>query len=80
MDITQLSILVTNAVAAQKTGEPTPAALGKAWALLERRMGQKPSAQEALEDLKHDPHDPDLQTVIKVQLAKMLGQSHGGSG
>jgi hypothetical protein len=85
MDISQFGGLAANtltmlqpylitlaAAAAQKMGEAVPAAVGKVWALLEHRMNQKPAAKEALDDLKQNPQDPDLQTVTKVQLTKMI--------
>jgi hypothetical protein len=85
MDITQLGGLAANtltvlqpylvtlaAAAAQKIGESVPAAVGKVWALLEQRMGQKQAAKEALDDLKQDPQDPDLQAATRVQLNKII--------
>ncbi len=41
-------------------------------AVLERRFKDKPAAQEALNDVKNDPQDEDLQTVLRVQLKKAL--------
>ena len=51
--------------AAKKGGEALVAAL-------ERRFKEKPAAQEALEDVKKDPQDEDLQAALRVQLKKLL--------
>jgi hypothetical protein len=50
---------------AKKGGEALVAAL-------ERRFKEKPAAQEALEDVKKDPQDEDLQAALRVQLKKLL--------
>ena len=51
--------------AAKKGGEALIGAL-------ERRFKDKPAAQEALDDVKKEPQDEDLQAVLRVQLKKML--------
>jgi len=51
--------------AAKKGGEALIAAL-------ERRFERKPAAQEALDDVKKAPQDEDFQTVLRVQLQKIL--------
>ncbi len=56
--------------AAKKGGEALIAAL-------ERRFKDKPAAQEALDDVKNDPQDEDLQTVLRVQLKKALAADAG---
>ena len=51
--------------AAKKGGEALMAAL-------ERRFKGKPAAQEALNDVKNNPQDEDLQAALRVQLKKSL--------
>jgi len=51
--------------AAKKGGE---ALIG----VLERRLKNKPAAQEALDDVKKAPQNEDFQTVLRVQMEKIL--------
>jgi hypothetical protein len=51
--------------AAKKAGEALVAAI-------ERRFKDQPAAQEALEDMKYDPQDDDIQAALRVQLKKAM--------
>jgi hypothetical protein len=51
--------------AAKKVGEKLVAAI-------ERRFKGKPAAEEALEDVKNDPQDEDIQAALRVQLKKAM--------
>jgi hypothetical protein len=51
--------------AAKKAGEALIGAL-------EKRFKDKPAAQEALNDVKSNPQDEDLQAALRVQLKKAL--------
>jgi hypothetical protein len=44
------------------------------WDRLWRRVQQKEAAEEAALDVARDPADEDLQTVLKVQLSKLLAE------
>lgn len=87
MGIPELSLVTTNtlavlqpylpliaAKAAEKLGEELPAAVGKLWASLHKRMDVKEAAKEALDDLLQNPENEAFQTVFKVQLEKILAQ------
>jgi len=41
-------------------------------AAIERRFKDQPAAQEALEDMKDDPQDDDVQAALRVQLKKAM--------
>jgi len=60
--------------ASEKIGEGLPAAVGKLWSTLHKRMDVKEAAKEALDDLLKNPESEAFQTVFKVQLEKLLGQ------
>lgn len=51
--------------AAKKAGEALVGAI-------ERRFKKKPAAQEALDDLKSEPEDEDVQAALRVQLKKAM--------
>ena len=51
--------------AAKKVGEKLVAAI-------EQRFKGKPAAEEALEDVKNDPQDEDIQAALRVQLKKAM--------
>lgn len=58
--------------AAEKVGEEVPEAVMKLWNLIKARFEPKETTKEALLDLLKDPENKDLQTVLKVQLQKIL--------
>lgn len=77
--VTQGSVAILSAFLlhlAEKTGK----AIGnQAWRkaeniydIIKKKMSGKTSAEEALEDLKDNPADPDLQASVRVQLKKIL--------
>ena len=90
MGIPELSLITANALttlqpylpliaakAAEKLGEELPAAVGKLWGMLRKRMDVKEAAKEALDDLLQNPESEAFQTVFKVQLEKILAQDAG---
>ncbi len=65
-----LPLLLTEA--AKESGKKIPAAIGKLWKTLTARMGKKPAAAEALEDLRAAPEDEDAQGAFRHQVKKLL--------
>jgi hypothetical protein len=66
--------------AAEKVGELLPDTVGKLWTALKDRMDVKEAAREALEDMLKEPDNQAFQTVLKVQLEKILKQDEAFAG
>ena len=58
--------------AASKFGEVTWQKAQEVWALLKPKIEAKESAKEAVVDAANDPEDEDSQTVLRVQIKKLL--------
>ena len=58
--------------ASEKVGEDIWNKAKAIWAKLYPKVGAKPSAQEAAEDVAKAPEDEDLQASLRVQLKKIL--------
>jgi hypothetical protein len=58
--------------AAEKVGEKTVEKAGSIWAKLLPKVEAKAAAKEAVDDVAANPEDKDLQTVLQVQLKKIL--------
>ena len=67
-------VLVLLGEAAKAAGKRVPDAIGKAWEALTARLKRKPAGQEALEDLRRAPDDPDTQAAFRVQVKKLLNE------
>lgn len=61
--------------AAEKVGEKSVETVGKIWSKLHPKVEAKEAAKEAAEDVAKDPENPALQTVLQVQLEKILTQN-----
>ena len=61
--------------AAEKVGEKSVETVGKIWSKLRPKVEAKEAAKEAVEDLAKDPENSALQTVLQVQLEKILTQN-----
>lgn len=61
--------------AAEKVGEKSVETVGKIWTKLRPKVEAKEAAKEAVEDVAKDPENPALQTVLQVQLEKILAQN-----
>lgn len=61
--------------AAEKVGEKSLETVEKIWSKLRPKVEAKEAAKEAVEDVAKDPENPTLQTVLQVQLEKILTQN-----
>jgi uncharacterized protein YqeY len=61
--------------AAEKVGEKSVEVAGKLWSKLRPKVEAKEAAKEAVEDIANDPENAALQTVLQVQLGKILNQN-----
>jgi len=61
--------------AAEKVGEKSVEIVGKIWTKLHPKVEAKEAAKEAAEDVAKDPENPAFQTVLQVQLEKILTQN-----
>jgi hypothetical protein len=61
--------------AAEKVGEKSLETVGKIWEKLRPKVETKEAAKEAAEDVAKDPENPAFQTVLQVQLEKILAQN-----
>jgi hypothetical protein len=57
-----------------KLGEEAWAKAKRIWDILQPKLAERASAEEAAKDVAQNPEDPDLQTVLRVQLKKLLDQ------
>ena len=59
----------------EKVGEKSVETAEKFWTKLSPKVEAKEAAKEAAEDVAKDPENPALQTVLQVQLEKILNQN-----
>jgi hypothetical protein len=80
MDPQTITIIATTVIGIlssylAKTGEAAAKKVGEdIYQLLKDRFSKKPSAEEALTDLKKTPDDSDVQAALRVQLKKLLAE------
>ena len=58
----------------ERVGDEVYGFASRIWARLRGKVEEKESAKEAVEDVARDPSDEDLQTVLRIQLKKLLAE------
>ncbi len=80
MDPATIGVIATTAISfltsyLTKAAESTTKQFGEdLYKRLKTRFSKKPAAQEALADVEKTPEDADLQTVLRVQIKKLLAE------
>jgi len=59
---------------AEKIGEAMPDNAGKLWTTLAGKLGSRPAAATAIQDLAQDPKDEDNQAAFRKELRKALAE------
>jgi len=58
--------------AAEEVGKQLPAAAGKLWVAIRKKLDVKTTSHEAVDDITKHPDDPDIQAAFRVQIRKLL--------
>ncbi len=85
MDPTTIQVMATGALAvlqpylataggkaAEELGKQIPAAAGRLWETIRKKLDVKAAAREAVTDILKHPDDPDMQAAFRVQIKKVL--------
>jgi len=59
-------------IATKAAEEIGKTAISKVWTAIEKKFEAKPTAKEALQELRKDPQDADVQGAFRFQLKKIL--------